>query len=1016
MFDAAFLSGESKSTLKIEGKFIMNNLNSTQAESDIHNISGVNSPKAVSDKNAQVKTQANNKNNTMNNLQTASNNSSIVTSTQTSQYEQIKAYFIQLGYKVGDRVFGFAIQPEKTGGKTWVATLGDSSFDDFAQAYNTKGAIKRGQPPENPRYIDESEDYYLVAREGLEWLNSLNDKGYNIFVHVNGEITQARIKAQNKPLKAYFFEWDDKTKDEMWNEIKSWSFQPSMVIDTGNKSLHVYFVVDENENKNYDDWKTVQCGLIETNKSDKSIKDLARNLRLPSFKHPKTGNFVEIKEYNNATFTSAELVENFDIKTKTKTDKKTDTNPEKTKTKSNKKPPKKLQLKNAKLPKSKLRNKKWMEQAIETFLEDYKNKTEKREPEQGIEGRISTLYDEHFQIMAALKDYYGENRARIEELMSMYFDDTEGWKETLENLYNSNRQENKITIKRLFDYAKTYGTDLPEDDQELEKLNIKQLTQYVEEKIELSYNSRTQEIEYFNNPISKGESERLILANEHGINASNDDAKAVFAKIAFQNEYDPVVRELEAIEKNTTPISIENLSSRYFGTSDPFYDLLLKKWLVALVKRAFEAGCKFDGCLVLQGDQGVGKSTFLKILATGNFEGVSKNGMTLFCDNASISNDKDNLMKINASWIVELAEIEDRTSLSQTQQIKRFITNSSEKFRLPYASRIEEHPRACVFAGTCNNAEFLNDPTGNRRFWVIPLEKSVDFNLVREERDGILASAVKEYRNNYPVYLSPEETTQNNSNNQTFEYEHPWQGIIADWLSNHQNGLYTLEEITRKSLENKIMGSDPYNKKTQSEVKSCLQRLGLKMKRQNNKRYWENTLDSRGNRGINAETPMNNESQPATNPVADSGNATNHLAEKEDTATTATNCHDTATTLPQAETTDIKGFATTATTATTKTEFPQKQQLITSALEKIESLVNDFEHDRNSYPDVTELEKKDESELRGLKKKYHETYDSLRLIDEISESGYRNKDSLTGLTLDKLRVIYDEAEAQGLVF
>ena len=166
---------------------------------------------------------------------------------------------------------------------------------------------------------------------------------------------------------------------------------------------------------------------------------------------------------------SEQLIQKLNIETENKNNNsnknKTETNSNKNETNSDNK----LQLKSAKLSKSKRRNKKWMDKAIRTFLEDYKNKTEDRIIGEGMEGQVKHLYSEHFDIMASLIDYYGDDRAKIEGLMSMYFDDTEGWRETLENLYNDeDYQGHKISINRLFQYAATYETELPEEDFEFD--------------------------------------------------------------------------------------------------------------------------------------------------------------------------------------------------------------------------------------------------------------------------------------------------------------------------------------------------------------------------------------------------------------------------------------------------------------------------------------------------------------------------------------------------------------------
>jgi len=91
----------------------------------------------------------------------------------------------------------------------------------------------------------------------------------------------------------------------------------------------------------------------------------------------------------------------------------------------------------------------------------------------------------------------------------------------------------------------------------------------------------------------------------------------VFKEVAKLNSYNPVKEYLNRACDKAIPVNINNLSERYFGTSNPLYDIFLKKTLIAAVARVFTPGCKVDTTLVLQGEQGIGKSTFFQILGGG---------------------------------------------------------------------------------------------------------------------------------------------------------------------------------------------------------------------------------------------------------------------------------------------------------------------------------------------------------------------------------------------------------------
>ena len=155
----------------------------------------------------------------------------------------------------------------------------------------------------------------------------------------------------------------------------------------------------------------------------------------------------------------------------------------------------------------------------------------------------------------------------------------------------------------------------------------------------------------------------------------------------------------------------------------------------------------FQHILILKGAQDIGKSSFFKILAGGEFFGDGSFDIT----------NRDDLMRLSEYWIVELAELASFQS-RRDEDIKRFITTERDDYRKPYERGITKVPRPCVFGGTTNDTEFLPDATGNRRYWVIDLGSSrFDLKRLQAERDQLLAEAVHLYRAGYDIELSADE-------------------------------------------------------------------------------------------------------------------------------------------------------------------------------------------------------------------------------------------------------------------
>ena len=221
---------------------------------------------------------------------------------------------------------------------------------------------------------------------------------------------------------------------------------------------------------------------------------------------------------------------------------------------------------------------------------------------------------------------------------------------------------------------------------------------------------------------------------------------------------------------------MDNLAVRYFGTINPLYDIFLKKTLIAAVARAYEPGCKHDTTLVLQGEQGVGKSSFFDVLGGEWFDDSMGDGRT-----------KDDLIILHKSWIQEWGEIERVFGKRQAGEIKAFLTRKKDLFRPPYGRTALNFPRRSIIVGSVNDGQFLVDPTGNRRYWVVPIAKDkIDLTRLRNERDAIWSAAVAAYKQGQSWWLSDAEESLSTENNRTFEIIDEWQSAIALYLEHRE--------------------------------------------------------------------------------------------------------------------------------------------------------------------------------------------------------------------------------------
>ena len=149
---------------------------------------------------------------------------------------------------------------------------------------------------------------------------------------------------------------------------------------------------------------------------------------------------------------------------------------------------------------------------------------------------------------------------------------------------------------------------------------------------------------------------------------------------------------------------------------------LLHKWLIGAIAAAFEPnGCRVRGVLTLQGPQSSGKTEFVKSLVSDPLlrESVVK------LDHHLDPGNKDSLISAVCHWIVEVGEL-DSSLKKDVARLKGFLTSNQDKVRRPYARTESEYGRRTVFIATVNDSQFLVDPTGNTRWWTIPVVK-IDF-------------------------------------------------------------------------------------------------------------------------------------------------------------------------------------------------------------------------------------------------------------------------------------------------
>ncbi len=285
------------------------------------------------------------------------------------------------------------------------------------------------------------------------------------------------------------------------------------------------------------------------------------------------------------------------------------------------------------------------------------------------------------------------------------------------------------------------------------KKNVTNLLMYLQNLREfgasIRWNELAQRVEWKGAPVTDSDliSMRLIL-EAHDFEPPVSDILPTVIRHARDNAYHPVRDYLQGLKWD----GIKRLDfwlQQCLGAPDtPFNRLVGRRTMVAAVARAFEPGCKVDTVLVLEGPQGIKKSTAIATLFGEDWTAESVN---LFDQHNKM------VMAMMGAWCVELAEFIAIQSRDQNT-VKGMLSMRSDRVVLPYAKMASDHPRQCVFFGTINPGEtgYLTDTTGNRRYWPVEVTQA-DLTLIRERRDQLWSEAHAAYRDGERWWLEESE-------------------------------------------------------------------------------------------------------------------------------------------------------------------------------------------------------------------------------------------------------------------
>lgn len=365
----------------------------------------------------------------------------------------------------------------------------------------------------------------------------------------------------------------------------------------------------------------------------------------------------------------------------------------------------------------------------------------------------------------------------------------------------------------------------------------------------LRLNELTKRIELNGKVVEEPDDLRLTLALDHGIQVSAADCVTIINRLSRLNSYHPIQEYLNQCSETygTSTEILEGIAERYFGNQEPIYQTFFIKTLVAAVARVFEPGCKVDTALILQGPQGYRKSSFFRTLA----------GSDWFDDSmGSAMNERDERLKLHQFWFLEWAELEGILKRKDTSAVKSFLSCQVDTVRPPYGRNAISLKRRCIIVGSTNQSDFLSDATGNRRFWVVPVQHPIDIERLMRERDQIWAAALALYKSGYPLFLSQKEESEAAELNESYQSEDPWYGRIVAYLRDSRINEVTTSEILTSALEIDVSHQSRREQMRASEVlKSLGWKRRRKMFRGTRRQVWFNPESLLSKENVHSDQP-----------------------------------------------------------------------------------------------------------------------------------------------------------------
>lgn len=300
------------------------------------------------------------------------------------------------------------------------------------------------------------------------------------------------------------------------------------------------------------------------------------------------------------------------------------------------------------------------------------------------------------------------------------------------------------------------------------------------------------------------------LGREYGITAHPSVIRSGLHIAAMRRMIDPLRDSLTELKWDRKS-RIDKLFITYGGADDtPYVRAVGKNFMIGAVARVLSPGCKLDTMPILEGDQGIGKSSFIRVLASEPY----------YLEATLEMGTKDSYQMLRRKWIIELGEL-DALSRSEVARTKQYITQQVDTYRPSFGRATIDFKRRVAFIGTINpnGGGYLKDETGARRFQPIFM-RYVDLAALARDRAQLWAEAVFRYRKCEKWHFAdPKLLAAARQEAEDRRQQDPWEPLVAAWLATRKASVIIRGVTTHSILSDCLQ--IPVERQTRSEEMRC---------------------------------------------------------------------------------------------------------------------------------------------------------------------------------------------------